>query len=106
MQSLKLLTEDNDSVWVYCKNEDLASKFLLQCEEEGFMALNGSNPTELFRHKLYGLSGDMTMGYLASMVWSLTFQDDNDDHMRIDYEKYILDEDDFICRKIDSKPNE
>lgn len=105
MRLLKRLIEDNDNVWIYCKNEDLANKFLLQCDEEGFLALNGMKPTELFRHELYGISSDMTIGYLAGMIWSLTLQDDQDDHVRIDYEKYISNEEDYIWRRISTEPD-
>ena len=101
MRSLKLLVEENETIWFFCRNEELANKFLVQCEEEGFIALCGMKPTELFRHHLYGISGDMTMGYLAGMIWSLTFRGENDDHVRIDYEKFCSDEEDFTYHRPD-----
>ena len=103
MKLLKALLEDNDTIWLYCRNERLAKCFLEQCENDGFCALNGQKPTELFRQKYYGILDDMTMGYLSSMIWSLTFQNGEDDHVRIDYEKYISDEEDYICYKTNTK---
>ena len=99
MNLLKALIEDNDTIWFYCRNERLAKCFLEQCEKEGFIALNGQKPTKLFRQKFYGIFDDMTMGYLSNMIWCLTFQTGLDDHVRIDYEKYISDADDYICHE-------
>ena len=95
MCSLSALLENCDSVWVCCRNEDLANRFLMQCEKEGFLALNGDKPTTLFRHRLYGIYNDMTMGYLSNMIWHLAFQSYSDKHVRIDYEKFIADENDY-----------
>ena len=103
MRLLKDLIEDNETVWFYCRNEKLAKTFLSQCEDEGFLAMNGQKPTELFRHKFYGINYDFTMGYLANMIWCLTFQTGLDDYVRVDYEKYISDTDDYICYKTRTK---
>ena len=96
MRSLKALIEQNDSVWIYCKDEPLQVQFLEQAESEGFLALNGQKPTELFHHMLYGIDSDMTMGYLSNMCWCLTFRE-GDTHVRVDYGKYIAGEEDYIC---------
>ena len=103
MRLLQDLIEDNETVWFYCRNEKLAKAFLSQCEEEGFLAMNGRKPSELFRHKFYGIFDDLTMGYLANMIWSLTFQTGLDDHVRVEYEKYISGAEDYICYKIRTK---
>lgn len=97
MRLLSILIENNDTVWIYCRTEALAESFLQQCEDEGFRALNGHNPASLFLHKFYGISGDMTMGYLSGMIWSLTAQNSDDKHVRVDYEKFISDEEDYTC---------
>ena len=99
MHKLKSLTESYDTVWFYCRTERLAEEFLKQCEEEGFLTLNGQKPTLLFRHKFYGVFDDMTMGYLSNMIWCLTFQNEIDEHVRIDYEKYISEAEDYYCHK-------
>ena len=97
MKLLKSLFENNGQVWIYCENQAYQEKFLKQAEEEGFLALNGQKPTEMFRHQLYGINDDMTIGYLAVMIWTLTFQTGKDSHLRVDYGKYISGDDDFIC---------
>ena len=99
MHTLKSLIENNETVWFYCANEELQKQFLKQSEEEGFLALNGQKPTELFNQHFYGINDDMTMGYLSNMIWCLTFQTGKDSHLRIDYGKYIADEEDYICHE-------
>ena len=97
MRLLKDLITNYSKVWIYCENEGSQEKFLKQAEEEGFLALNGQQPTELFHHHLYSINDDMTMGYLSNMIWCMTFQTGMDKHVRIDYEKYISDDEDYIC---------
>lgn len=99
MRTLKSLIENNETVWFYCATPNLQEHFLKQAEDEGFRALNGQKPTELFNQYFYGINDDMTMGYLSNMIWCLTFRTGNDPHFRVDYEKYIAEEDDYICTR-------
>lgn len=99
MRPIRSLIKSNDTVWFYCRNKELAKQFLEQCETEGFWTLNNQKPTTLFQHKLYGVFDNLTMGYLSNMIWCLTFQHGNDDHLRVDYEKYISDTEDYICHE-------
>ena len=99
MRTLKSLINGNDTVWFYCATKNLQEQFLKQAEDEGFMTLNGQKPTELFNQYFYGIYSDMTMGYLANMIWCLTFRTGMDTHIRIDYEKYCSGEEDYICHK-------
>ena len=97
MRLLKELLKNNSTVWIYCESEALQKHFLKQAEAEGFLSINGQVPSQLFHHQLYGISDDMTVGYLAAMIWSLTFQTGKDDHVRVDYSKYISDDEDYYC---------
>lgn len=72
MYFIKDLVEKYHDVWVRCDDKHLQRLFLLQAECEGFLTVNGQKPTELNCQELYGISADMTMGYLSSMIWSLT----------------------------------
>ena len=92
MRWLRDLVKENPCVWVRCEDERLQGLFLIQAELEGFRALNGQWPTELANHRLYGITGDMTVGYLSSMCWSLTRRP-SDEHVRVDYGKYYAGED-------------
>ena len=103
MRTLKALIENHNTIWFYCRNDNLAKTFLEQCENEGFWTLNNQKPTSLFHHKFYGVFDNQTMGYLSNMIWCLTFQHGNDNHLRIDYEKFISDEDDYICQETNTR---
>ena len=103
MHTLRSLIEENEVVWVYCKNKELAKQFLSQCETEGFWTLNNQKPTTLFLHKFYGVFDNLTMGYLSNMIWCLTFRTGQDEHVRIDYEKFISDEENYICHKTNTR---
>ena len=98
MRKLTDLIRAYPYVWIFCRTEDLQIQFLNQLETEGFKALNGQNPTELFHHQLYGINDDMTMGYLSSMIWVFSARNACDDPIRVDYEKYITDEDDYFVK--------
>ncbi|MCR5323061.1 MAG: hypothetical protein K6E85_07315 [Lachnospiraceae bacterium] len=98
MRTLKQLTNLFSHVWIFCENEELQVKFLKQAEGEGFLTLTGEPPTKLFHHQLYGFSNDMTMGYLAGMVWTLSKNTDFDTNVRIDYEKYVTGSFNYFCK--------
>ena len=85
MRTLKSLIENKSQVWIFCRNEDLQAAFLEQAEKEGFIALNGAKPHQLFHQKLYGINDDLTMGYLSAMIWVLSAKAAKDNHVRIDY---------------------
>lgn len=98
MNTLKALVEKNHVVWMYCRTKELSKQFLRQCEDEGFLALNGQKPTELGLNDLFGINHNMTMGYLMRMCWALgdsgaAIDVGTGEHVsrpvRIDYEKYL-----------------
>ena len=103
MRLLKDLLNDNSIVWIYCRDEAYQMLFLTQAENEGFKAINGQKPTELFHHQLYGISDDMTVGYLSAMIWHLTFHTGTDDHVRVDYANYMSGAEDYICHTVNLK---
>ncbi len=102
MMTLKELAEQYGDVWIYCRDESLQERFLSQAEEEGFLTLNGQKPAELRHQILYGIFDDMTMGYLSGMVWCYSARNPGDNHIRVDYEKYLNDESDIFYHIKDS----
>ena len=97
MRTLKNLVLEHQEVYIYCGSERSQESFLKQICEEGFMTLNGQKPTELMHQKYYGIRDDMTAGYVSNMCWSLSARTGiSDPHFRIDYDRYISGEDDFI----------
>ena len=102
MKTFKEISEEHKEVWVYCRGEDLQIRFLKQMEGEGFLALNGQKPTELCHQILYGFFDDMIMGYLSRMIWCYSARNPKDNHIRIDYEKYLNDEPDIYYHIADA----
>ena len=100
--TLRELAIKYGNLWIYCRDDSLQMRFLSMAEEEGFLALNGQKPTELFHHTLYGLSDDMTMGYLSGMVWCYSARNPQDPHIRIDFGKYLADEADIFYHVTES----
>ena len=108
MRTLRSLVENNSQVWIFCRNDGLQADFLEQAENEGFIALNGVKPHNLCHRSLYGINDDITMGYLAAMIWVLSAKADKykDHHVRVDYERYIAGEDDYLYRgRLDDLPD-
>ena len=96
MRSLKSLIEKNKKVWFYCGTEDLQKRFLAQVEQEGFITMSGEKPASLSLQHLYGINEKETMGYISHFIWLKSFHADNKDILRIDYDRFISGEDDFI----------
>ena len=92
MRWLRDLVKENPDVWICCEDERTQGLFLIQAELEGFRALDGHWPTQLENHRLYGITDDMTVGYLSAMCWSLTRRP-GDRHVRVDFGKYLAGED-------------
>ena len=97
MRSLKSLIEEHEAVWIYCANESLQEQFLTQTEAEGFLARDGRKPTELARERLYGINKNMTMGYLSNLAWYSAFQGGKDKPVRIEYDRFIAGDEDYLC---------
>ena len=99
MRTLTSLLKEQEAVWIYCESEDLQKKFLQKAEEEGFLARNGSKPTELSLQKFYGINSGMTMGYISNLIWFMSFQCGVKSHPKIDYGKFLSGEEDYLCHR-------
>ena len=98
MRTLKSLIESKPDVWLFCRNECLQRYFLWQAENEGFQAINGQNPISLNHHQLYVITNNMKLGYMSAMVWVLSAKSKikRNPPTRIDYEKYLAGESDYL----------
>ncbi len=110
MRTLRSLMEQCVVVWFRCDTEDLQRQFLHQCEDEGFLTMNGDKPTELNCSRLYGISNN-SVGYLMGICWALGYRGAAIDigtgkhiknPVRVDYGKYIIGGDDYLCHYSDS----
>ena len=108
MRTLKSLIENNTDVWIFCRSESLQRFFLWQAENEGFMAINGQNPSTLGHQKLYGINNAMEVGYLSAMIWVLSSKADSNENTttRIDYERYLAGENEYFYHgRLDDVPD-
>ena len=97
MHTLKDLLKQSSSVYIFCETEEIQINFLNQSEKEGFLALNGQKPTELFHQNFYGINDDMSIGYVSSMCWTLSYRNLHEDtNLRVNYDRYTSGEDDYI----------
>lgn len=87
--TLKRLAEYNGYVWIICKTDDLARNFLKKSEKEGFTTPNGGNPTELKPYPRYGVTSDLSLGYVSATVAGLVKKHSLHITPTIDYEKFI-----------------
>ena len=99
MRTLTSLLKEQEAVWIYCESEDLQKKFLQKAEEEGFLARNGSKPTELSLQKFYGINSGMTMGYISNLIWFMSFQCKDTRNQKIDYGMFSSGEEDYLCQR-------
>ena len=114
MRSLKALFKKENHVWIACESDDLQKCFLEQAEDEGFICLNGQNPTEMFHRQFYGIDQNMSVGYVSAMNWFLSAKCPGHvistltgeyiiDPFRVDYGKYIAGEEDYFIHMHPSK---
>ena len=106
MRTLKSLIEKNKKVWFYCGTEDLQKEFLEQSEKEGFVTMRGEKPSTLSLQRLYGINSEGTMGYISNFIWYISFKTGNKDILRIDYDRYISGENDYISHDPKMQPVE
>jgi hypothetical protein len=97
MSKLKSLIKNKTTVWIFCRNECLQEDLLQQAEHEGFMTINGHNPSTLNHRQLYGINKDMQIGCISVIVWVQSAKPCNrkGTPARIDYEKYLAGENDY-----------
>ena len=97
MRTLTSLLKEQEAVWIYCESDDLQKKFLQQAEKEGFIARNGSRPTELALQRFYGINSGMTMGYISNLIWFMSAKCEDSGNRKIDYGKFSSGEKDYLC---------
>ncbi len=76
-------------IYIYCKSENIARRFLKDAEEEGFTFGDGIRPTEKEGSDLFALHPDFTVSYTGCAGYMLFRNPECGNVMRIDYGKYI-----------------
>ena len=109
MRNVTELSKLNGKVYVYLKDEMIARRFLQDAENEGFTFGDGEKPTARPGNNLYVVNCDWTISHV---VWAghMAFQSakyvGEQELIRVDYERYLSEEEDFIINKIKDMSNE
>lgn len=85
--------------WVYLANETVAKKFLSDAEVEGFTFADGTKPTERPGNDLYAVHKDWTIGWIGwagHMAFIHPEQIIGKTLICVDYEKYMLGEEEYL----------
>lgn len=79
----RLVTQEK-AVYVHCKDDETARRFLNDCEIDGILFDDGKNPTEKDTADLFRLLPNKRMCYVGA-IGHIRWQANQDDIMRIEY---------------------
>lgn len=75
--------------YVYCRSKNIARRFLMDAEKEGFTFRDGIIPTEKETSDLFSIYPDLTLSYTRLAGYMLFKKPGGGNVVRIDYGKYI-----------------
>lgn len=109
MRNVTELSKLNGKVYVYLRDEVIARRFLQDAENEGFTFGDGEKPTARPGNNLYVVNCDWTIshvGWAGHMAFQSAKYVGEQELIRVDYERYLSEEEDFIINKIKDMSNE
>ena len=109
MRNVTELSKLNGKVYVYLRDEVIARRFLQDAENEGFTFGDGEKPTARPGNNLYVVNRDWTIshvGWTGHMAFQSAKYVGEQELIRVDYERYLSEEEDFIINKIKDMSNE
>lgn len=102
MRNVTELSKLNGKVYVYLKDEVITRRFLQDAENEGFTFGDGEKPTARPGNNLYTVNRDWTIshvGWAGHMAFQSAKYVGEQELIRVDYERYLLGEDDYMIKK-------
>ena len=99
MRNVTELSKLNGKVYVYLRGEVIARRFLQDAENEGFTFGDGEKPTARPGNNLYVVNRDWTIshvGWAGHMVFQSAKSVGGQELIRVDYERYLLGEEEFL----------
>ena len=109
MRNVTELSKLNGKVYVYLRDEVIARRFLQDAENEGFTFGDGEKPTARPGNNLYVVNRNWTIshvGWAGHMAFQSAKYVGEQELIRVDYERYLSEEEDFIINKIKDMSNE
>ncbi len=93
---------ENAKVYVHLVNDEIGQKFMQQAENEEFLFGDGEKPTNRCYAEIIAVNNDFTINYVNTVgriaFGSGTACIGNKKLIRVDFEKYILNEEEYICQ--------
>ena len=102
MRNVTELSKLNGKVYVYLRGEVIARRFLQDAENEGFTFGDGEKPTAIPGNNLYVVNRDWTLshvGWAGHMAFQSAKRIGGQEMIRVDYERYLLGEENFVINK-------
>ena len=96
MRNVTELSKLNGKGYVYLKDKVIARRFMQDAENEGFTFGDGEKPTARPGNNLYVVNRDWTIshvGWAGHMAFQSAKYVGEQELIRVDYEKYLLEED-------------
>ncbi|HOD03279.1 MAG TPA: hypothetical protein PKN28_08135 [Clostridiales bacterium] len=98
MRTINELLSHHEKVWFYLAGEVVGKQFLEQAEKEGFSFSKDLPPTAGTWGYVIAAHKDKSLGHVSITVWHMSFGGDVVScPPKIDYQKYMGGEKDFIC---------
>ena len=92
-KTVKALAGLKGRVYVYLANQEIASRFLQDAENEGFIFEDGAKPTSRACDTVMAINHNHTINYVGAVghiaFGSGTTQIGNEDLIRVDYRQYV-----------------
>lgn len=112
MRSIQDLLKEGKKLWVYLRDQETEQKFVEELNQLGGKYLNGAQVTTQNCSPIMAVHPELRVAHLMIMIWNASFSPNFQKHysgdvnkiLKVDYEKYINGEDDFICVKSDFIP--
>ena len=108
MRTIKnLVNERNCKVYVYLANDEIGNEFMRQAENEGFAFADGTKPTNRCYAEIMAVNNDCTINFVGG-VGRMAFGSGadkvgNQKLLRVDYEKYISGEVNYMYQRRSNK---
>ena len=95
MRKIRQLINSNKKVYIFLKNKAIQSRFMSDTEREGITFRDMVKPTERQADDIMALNAD---GAICFLGWAgrMCYHYGGNTAIRIDYEKYIDDADDYV----------
>lgn len=112
MRTIENLLRENERVWFFLRNDEAETAFAKELTELGACYLNGSKITAQSCSPIMSVHKDLRVAHLMIMIWNASFKESFNQHcapelanvLRVDYEKYVNGESDYVCTKSEFYP--